>query len=53
MKLLIGILFITWFGCGFVGAKRLDDVSFKTVLRGPITLAKALNEDPVTYPGPS
>lgn len=53
MKLLIGILVVAWFACGFIGAKRLDDMSFKTVARGPISLAKALADEPVTYPGPS
>ena len=51
MKLLIGILVLAWLGCGAFGASRLHDMSFKKIIRGPITLAKALNEDPVRYPG--
>ena len=27
-------------------------MSLKKIARGPITMAKALNDDPVTYPGP-
>jgi hypothetical protein len=52
MKLLIGILIVVWFGCGLFGAWRMHDMSFKKIARGPITMAKALDEDPVTYPGP-
>jgi hypothetical protein len=52
MKLLIGILVFVWFACGLFGASRLHDMSFKKIARGPITMAKALDQDPVTYPGP-
>jgi hypothetical protein len=56
MKLLIGILAFIWTFCGLVGAWWLDDLDsghWKAIARGPITLAKALNENPVTYPGPA
>jgi hypothetical protein len=52
MKLLIGILVFIWFACGLFGASRLGDMRLKTIVRGPITMAKAFNEDPVSYPGP-
>ena len=53
MKLLIGISIFIWFACGLFGAWRLDDIRFKTVIRGPITMAKAFNDAPVSYPGPN
>jgi hypothetical protein len=31
---------------------NLDAAHWKKIARGPITLAAALNEHPVTYPGP-
>ena len=52
MKLLIVILVLIWFLCGLGGAWRLDDMRLKTIARGPLTLAEAFDEDPVTYPGP-
>jgi hypothetical protein len=52
MKLLIGILIFVWLACGLFGAWRLGDTRIKTILRGPITMAKAFNEVPVSYPGP-
>ncbi len=55
MKLVVGIGLFIWLVCGFAGAWRLeglDDLHLKTILRGPMSLAKAFNDDPVTYPGP-
>jgi len=52
MKLLIGVLIFIWFACGTFGAMRLGDMRSKTILRGPITMARAFSEDPVSYPGP-
>ena len=55
MKLWIGIAVFVWVLCGFAGAWRLEGLGslhFKTIAKGPITLAKAFNDDPVTYPGP-
>jgi hypothetical protein len=52
MKLLIGILIFVWFACGLFGAWRLHDTRLKTIARGPITMAKAFTDEPVTYPGP-
>jgi hypothetical protein len=55
MKLAIGIGVFIWLLCGLVGAWRIEgraDMRWKTIARGPISLAKAFNDDPVTYPGP-
>ena len=52
MKLLIVVLMIVWLACGLFGAWRLDDMRLKSVLLGGVTLARAFNDAPVTYPGP-
>lgn len=55
MKLAVGIAIFIWLLCGFVGDWILegrDDLHFKSIAYGPITLADALNEHPVSYPGP-
>lgn len=55
MKLLVVIVILFWLLAGVVGAWRLDELgieNWQKIAKGPITLAEALNEDPVTYPGP-
>ena len=54
MKLAVGVLIFIWLLCGVAGAWMLGEssVHWKTIAKGPITLAKAFQEDPVTYPGP-
>jgi hypothetical protein len=55
MKLAIIIAVFLWLACGVGGAWRLGELDrhhWKQIARGPITLADALDEDPVTYPGP-
>lgn len=55
MKLAIGIALFFWIACGLIGAWMLDDFhldQWKKVARGPITLAQALDEHPVSY-GPN
>jgi hypothetical protein len=52
MKLFIGFAVFFWLLCGLVGAWMLDDRRLKTIARGPISLVKGFNENPVTYPGP-
>jgi len=55
MKLAVGIAVILWLLCGLIGDWMLegsDDLHFKAIAYGPITLADALNEHPVSYPGP-
>ena len=52
MKLFVGFVIFFWLLCGLIGSWRLDDHDFKTIAKGPFTLARAFNENPVTYPGP-
>lgn len=49
MKLLIIILIVIWFACGLFGALRLNDMTIRTIVRGPLTMVKAFNDAPVTY----
>ena len=54
MKFAIGLLIVIWLLCGVVGAWMLGDLDgqhWKTIARGPITLAKAVKEDPASVPG--
>jgi hypothetical protein len=55
MKLVIAFAVLFWLLCGLVGAWMLEgdeDLRWKTVARGPISLVKALNEEePLAYPG--
>jgi hypothetical protein len=54
MKFAVGTLIVLWLICGLAGAWRLDELDsrhWKAVARGPITLAEAFNQAPVTYPG--
>jgi hypothetical protein len=54
MKLFVGFFMFFWLICGFAGALMLeggDDLHWKTIARGPISLITAFNEKPVTYPG--
>jgi len=55
MKLFVGFAVFFWLICGLVGAWRLDELDadhWKTIAKGPITLVHAINDRPVTYPGP-
>jgi hypothetical protein len=54
--MVVGISVLFWLLCGLIGAWMLDDLDaghWKTIARGPITLAKALSEHPVTLTDPS
>jgi hypothetical protein len=53
MKWFIGFAVLFWVGCGLLGARWLGDYRLKTIAKGPISLAKAYNENPPNYPGPS
>jgi K+-transporting ATPase c subunit len=56
VKAFVVFAMFIWLLCGFIGAwwlEGLGDMHFKTIARGPISLVKAFNENPVTYPGPS
>lgn len=50
MKLLLTMGVIFWLVCGLAGAWRLDDLHWKPIARGPLTLIDALDEDPVSIP---
>jgi hypothetical protein len=55
MKLFVAIAAFIWLVCGLAGAWMLEgnsDLHLKTIAGGPITLVRAYNDDPVTYPGP-
>ena len=56
MKVALAFAVFFWFVCGLAGALMLEGGShlhIKTIARGPISLIKAFNENPVTYPGPN
>jgi hypothetical protein len=56
MKLWFGFAVFFWLVCGLLGAwwlGELDAKYWKVIAKGPITLARAYNENPPTYPGPS
>lgn len=53
MKLAFGILVFIWVVCGALGGWWLGDRDLKTIAKGPISLARAYNEDPPSYPGPN
>ena len=53
MKLAIGITLSLWLLSGAIGAYMLDDLDadhWKKIARGPITLADALQQHPVSIP---
>ena len=55
MKLAVGVIVFFWLLSGLIGAWMLDDLDadhWKKIARGPITLADALNQHPVTFQGP-
>ena len=55
MKLFVGFAVFFWLITGLVGAWWLDELSpkyWKVIAKGPMTLARAYNENPPSYPGP-
>ena len=53
MKLAIGLLVFLWFFSGALGAWMTGDLDrhhWKKIARGPITLVKAINDNPVSVP---
>lgn len=52
MKLFVGLLLFIWLTCGMLGGMWLNNLSVRNILLGPISLAKAYNENPANYPGP-
>ena len=53
MKLFVGFVLFVWLLCGVAGAWWAGDRGWKPIAKGPITLIKAFNDNPVTYPGPN
>jgi hypothetical protein len=53
MKLAFGIFVFIWIFCGAMGSWWLGERDLKTFAKGPISLAKAYNENPPSYPGPN
>jgi hypothetical protein len=56
MKLWFGFVVFLWLFCGLMGAwwlGELDVKYWKVIAKGPITLVRAYNENPPTYPGPT
>jgi len=56
MKTFIVFAVFVWLICGFAGAWMQDGLGhmrWKTIARGPISLVRAINENPVNYPGPN
>ncbi|HKC03036.1 MAG TPA: hypothetical protein VKC17_07010 [Sphingomicrobium sp.] len=54
MKFAVGIVVFIWLLAGLIGASMLGELDadhWKAIARGPITLAKALDERPVSLPG--
>lgn len=52
MKLFVLVIVFIWLVCGVTGAWWMDDISLRSVARGPLTLVEAFNDNPVSYPGP-
>lgn len=56
LRLAVIVAVIMWLICGLAGSAMLagpGGIHWKAVAKGPITLVRAFNEEPVTYPGPS
>lgn len=53
MKLVGIVVLVFWLVSGFAGGWMLEgeDMRVKTVARGPMSLVKAINENPVSIPG--
>jgi hypothetical protein len=52
MKLAIGVAVFLWLLCGLAGAWMMeggDELHWKMIAKGPITLVHAFNENPVDY----
>ena len=55
MKFAVGIVLFFWLLAGLIGAWMLGELNLRhweKIAWGPVTLADALSEHPVTYPGP-
>jgi hypothetical protein len=53
MKAMLYVLMFLWLFCGFVSDWWIDgigDLHMREVLRGPLTLAEAVNGEPPKWP---
>ena len=53
MKLFLVIAIFLWLICGVAGDWMIDgggDLHWQKIVRGPFTLVRAFNEDPITVP---
>jgi hypothetical protein len=53
MKLFVVVMIFLWLFCGLAGDWMIDgggDLHWQKIIRGPITLIQAFNDDPVTIP---
>jgi hypothetical protein len=53
MKYAVGLIAFIWLMCGLAAASWLHDHSLKTIAWGPVSLAEAYNDNPVSYPAPN
>ena len=53
MRWLVGLAVSVWLICGLIGAWWLGSMHIETIAKGPISLAKAYNDNPMSYPGPN
>jgi len=54
MKLFIGVALFIWLVCGLAGDWLLEgreDLHWKPIAKGPITLIKAMKQSPPTFRG--
>lgn len=52
MKLFVLCALLFWLACGLGGAWMMEgtqDLHWKTIARGPLSLIEAFRDDPVTY----
>ena len=56
MKWAVGFLVFIWLVCGLLGAMWLDELEpqyWRVSPKGRVTLARAYNENPSSYPRPN
>jgi hypothetical protein len=52
MKWFLGFAVVVWLLCGLFGAWWMDSLRVERIARGPFTLMEALDDRPMTTPGP-
>ena len=51
-KWIFWIFVLLWLCCGLAAAHWMDDHLWATILWGPVSLAEAYNDHPMSDPGP-